>query len=189
MSSVPQILIDEFLEKERNAPRLLRISLLKESFKPTSSLKENILVNKHKQKVFIKPNFVMIALIIGLIIFALGLIYQFFAGFRAGAIPFVVLLVMVPAPLFFVYFGLFHGTIFKIELNRNGIALKGNSYPWHSIQDTFIYKTPAGRMYARYLVIVTKDNMFHKVNLYLFETSDTKLSTYIEYFKSQHSLL
>jgi hypothetical protein len=191
LGAVPQILIDEFLKKERNAPQLIRISRIEESFETTSSLTDDISSNRQRDMISVKPSFAIFGMMGGFLIFALYVFYQFFIGFRAGAIPFVVLLFMIPMPVLFVYFAFFYGTIFRINLNNLGIAIKRKIFTWNLIQDTFIYRKPhrmawTGRMHARYLVIVTKDNKFHKLNLYLFEISDEKLSTYIEYFKTRN---
>ena len=188
---ISQELINDFLEKERKrGPRILRIFPLQQNFESTSSLSEDLPHKKQKDIIVIKPSLLKRIFITPVILFELWFAYQFIRGMSEGRFPLIFFILSSLFLLLLIFISIYFPFInrkmnYKIIIDGNGLIIAGKYFDWDTIQGTFIYTIPARRGYNSNLIIVTNDNTFYKFDLFNFGISDSKLSSYIEYFKSQ----
>lgn len=70
-----------------------------------------------------------------------------------------------------------------LKLSRNGITAGDFFLRWNQVAGSLIIKLPCGTPHKLYLVLVTHDNFFIKINLREFLISSRKLAILMEAYK------
>ena len=188
---IDKAIINNFLETERkNTPKMFYWGKRDHEFNTTSELKYEQKKLSPERQILFKPSLFNRIIILPFIL--VGLVILFF---------YILILINTPlsngifvlGPLVFVLFILFIAiyfvflnkkTNYRINIGREGIAIAGKNFGWGDIQETFILVSPKMKNYISYLVILTKDETFHKFDLSNLGSIDHQLSSIIEYYKS-----
>lgn len=185
--------VEEFIKQEENkVGRINRMFGNYPTFRNTNEFAYLIRHKNYNSETIIRPSVTQIIIIslfiaFGIWVWSLILKIVLFADvpqlITAPFLIFVTFIICFAA--WHSYFNLNY--VYKIIVNAKGIVAKQKKYDWRNIEHTYVMYKHEGKSINHYLVIFLRNRLPVCLNLWKFSIGPQKISTIIEYYKSQSS--